>query len=134
MGCLGLIIPFAACALILGVLLWRGANSNLRKVETENVAIGLATALRAYAEEYKSFPTGTDAAILRALTGANKRGIAFLTLDAGRINAAGQPIDLWDRPYRFDLSEPFKPRVWSAGPDGKDDAGAEGSDDITSWR
>ena len=50
------------------------------------------------------------------------------------MNAKGELTDPWGTPYRFDLSDPKSPRVWSCARNRKDDGGAQSSDDIVSWR
>lgn len=44
--------------------------------------------------------------------------------------------DPWGRPFLYRCPARYSDRgydLWSMGPDGKDDAGAQGSDDITNW-
>ena len=46
------------------------------------------------------------------------------------------PLDAWNNPIQYELAEDEKtetmrPRIWSSGPDGKDDSG-EG-DDVNNW-
>ena len=53
---------------------------------------------------------------------------------AKRFNAQGEYVDLWKHPYRIDVSNPQSPNVYSFGENGIDEGGAEGSDDIASWR
>jgi hypothetical protein len=94
----------------------------------------LRAALRFYKEEYGAFPAGDAAQILAALRGRNDREIIIYEARSGTVNPKGELIDPWGTPYRFDLSDPEKPRVWSCGKNRRDDGGAEGSDDIPSWR
>lgn len=69
-----------------------------------------------------------------ALLGENPRKIVFFAGPEKNFTPHGEYLDPWGTPYRFDLSDPKAPRVWSCGPNRKDEGGAEGSDDIVSWR
>jgi len=45
--------------------------------------------------------------------------------------------DPWGRPYLYRCPAKFSEvgyDLWSRGPDGRDDEGAEGSDDVVNWR
>jgi hypothetical protein len=77
---------------------------------------GLSSALGAYNAEYGTLPTGTAAEVMNAFRGENPRKIP------------------WGTPYVLDLSKPEAPRVWSCGPNRRDEGGAQGSDNIVSWR
>jgi hypothetical protein len=66
--------------------------------------------------------------------GANPRKIVFIEVRETRINTQGEFVDPWGTPYRIDVSKPDAPRVWSCGPNRKDENGADGSDDIVGWR
>jgi hypothetical protein len=95
----------------------------------------VSSSLKAYLTEYGEMPTGTNAEIMAKLMGRNPRKIVFCDLKGpNRLNKNGELIDLWGTPYRFDTSDPKNPRVWSCGPNRNDEGGAEGSDDIVSWR
>jgi len=93
-----------------------------------------SAALKAYFTEYSEGLTGTNAQVMTVLRGQNPRKIVFFDSAARDFNSQGEFIDPWGTPLRFDLSKPETPRVWSCGPNRKDDDGAEGSDDIASWR
>ena len=94
----------------------------------------LIAALQRYAREYGAPPTGQAPQALRKLRGENPRRIAFFKATARAYDSQGELLDPWGTPYRFDLSDPQNPRVWSCGKNRRDDGGAEGSDDIPSWR
>ncbi len=100
------------------------------RTQINNVVV----ALRLYRVEYGESLTGENAYLTRTLHGQNLRGIVFLASKKESINRSGEMIDFWGTPLRFDISDPKNPRVWSCGKDRRDDGGAEGSDDITSWR
>jgi hypothetical protein len=102
--------------------------------ETRSFVDGLLHATNAYATEYGSPVSGSPAQILATLRGDNPRKIIFFDTVARCINGQGELIDPWGTPYRFDLSDAEKPRIWSCGRNRKDEGGAEGTDDIASWR
>ena len=73
---------------------------------------------------------------MNTLRGANPRKIVFFDgKPTAKFNSPqGAFLDPWGTPYRIDLSNPEEPRVWSCGPNRRDEGGAKGSDDIVSWR
>ena len=90
--------------------------------------------MKSYFTEYNEALTGNNAQVMTVLRGENARKIVFFDAHPQDYNSQGELIDPWGTPYRFDLSKPDAPRVWSCGPNRKDEDGAEGSDDIVSWR
>ncbi len=94
----------------------------------------LAEAVKSHRREYGSYPAGDNAQIIATLRGENPGKVVFFETPSTWINPKGELIDPWGTPYRFDLSDPTKPRFWSCGKNRRDDGGAEGSDDIPSWR
>lgn len=101
--------------------------------EAKNGVVMCLTALRNYKLEYASLPPGDHVGIIATLRGANPNHIVFLELAAKKFTARGEYLDPWGTPYRFDLSDPAMPRVWSCGKDRQDNDGAKGSDDIVPW-
>lgn len=122
--------------LLFFIQIWESLHfaKTVRKAETKTIEAGVLTALKAYATEYGYSLTGNPVQMFAALRGNNQRKIIFFEVRSDRFNAQGELIDPWDTPYRFDLSKPDAPRIWSCGPNRKDEGGAEGSDDIVSWR
>lgn len=110
------------------------ANRHRPRAEARSFVVALLSATKAYATEYGSPVSGSHAQILAALGGNNQREIVFFDTAASRFNAHGELMDPWGTPYHFDLSDLKQPRIWSCGPNRKDENGAEGSDDIVSWR
>lgn len=101
----------------------------------------LATAIKGYYTEYGSFPTGTEREIITTLRGGNPHKIVFIELAASQLDD-GLFVDRWRHPYHIRILPPKDDRpssqpavhVWSDGPNGLDQQGAEDSDDLTSWR
>jgi len=110
--------------------IYRNARTALTR-DRENQVV---TAIKAYIAEYGTPVSGGPAQMIAQLSGQNQRKIIFIEIRQGGINANGELIDEWGTPYRFNISKPDAPRVWSCGPNRKDEGGAEGSDDIVSWR
>lgn len=93
----------------------------------------IATAIQGFQIEYSRVPNGDAAEILRVLAAMepgdakqNPRLIQFV--DSGMVNRT----DPWSQPYRIQCrstdSGGYDIRVWSCGPNGKDENGA--GDDI----
>lgn len=104
------------------------------KAEVRNSMESFVAGVKQYRTEYGHFPFGGNAEIVAALRGKNPRGFTFFAIRPDSINTDGAFTDPWGTPYRLDLSNPENPRVWSCGKNRRDDGGAEGSDDIPSWR
>lgn len=125
--------------LLVLIVTWLGPIFNSTTITTRTglangVCSGLSTSLKAYASEYGELPGGTEAEILRILGGRNQRGIVFFETVRGSLSERGELLDPWKNSYRIDTTSPGAPRVHSIGKDGIDQGGAEGSDDVVSWR
>jgi hypothetical protein len=92
----------------------------------------LASAINQFRTEYGFHPMGSNAEIIKALRGDNPRKIVFFEAPSQSYNEQGEVIDPWGAPLLFDIRDGQEPRIRSIGPDGKDNAGAPDSDDITS--
>jgi len=103
--------------------------ADLRKAQIEVEA--LASALRAYLQEYSRWPVGNAAegdvniTIVKILTAhpdartQNPRGRIFLRLNTVATNASGAVIDPWGNPYRFALDSDMSGGIGNAhDPDG----------------
>lgn len=112
----------------------REQSLEVKRSVARNDTFTLVAAVKNYITEFGAPPAGGDAAIMTALRGANPRKMVFFEMDARRINARGEFFDPWGHPYRIDVSDPKAPAVYSFGKNGIDEGGAEGSDDIVSWR
>ena len=89
-----------------------------RRVEARNLIQSFDTACRAYNAEYGHYPMGKPAGIVVALTGKNLRSIVFLKLRERDVNQAGELIDYWKTPFRFERVSDGEPlQLTSAGPD-----------------
>jgi hypothetical protein len=74
--------------------------------------------LVAYRRVVGEFPVGEDnRQIVRALLGANAKRMPVLPRDHSRLNAAGELVDAWGRPFFFHLISREQVEVRSAGPD-----------------
>ena len=104
------------------------------RAHAKSDVIQLCQALKQYHVEYRAMPPGNHAGILAALRGNNPRRIVFFETLPEKFNTRGQLIDPWGTPYQIDVSNPAFPWAYSFGRDTRDDGGAPGSDDITSWR
>ena len=72
----------------------------------------------AYRARFRGFPVGEEnAAFIRALTGHNPGRIALLPPDHPAIDAHGQLLDRWGKPFFFHLLDREAVEVRSAGPD-----------------
>lgn len=98
----------------------------------------LSLALTRYQEQYGRFPAGDQASVIKALTRGNPEKIKFIELPPRDLNKKGEYIDPWGTPYKIipipTQDDPNRLGVYSFGQNKKDDQGAEGSDDIVSWR
>jgi hypothetical protein len=99
---------------------------------TKSNVSGLAIAVQAYKQEYGRWPE--VAFMYRKLLGENERGIVFWEPTRKHQRPDGSMNDFWGHPIIFDGIVDNKPRFHSIGKDGIDQHGAEGSDDIVSWR
>lgn len=132
----GLFIAMAA--VVLGILFYvnmpREQSLTEKRAVARNDVMTLVAAIKNHIAEYGASPIGDNAHIMAALRGTNARQIVFFEMDADRINALGEFFDPWGHPYRIDASNPEFVWVYSFGKNGIDEGGAEGSDDIASWR
>jgi Type II secretion system (T2SS), protein G len=112
---------WALVALLLAAaVLWPPINSSPRKSPVAQAMWTLArleTGCKGYRLAYESFPAGDNAAIARALSGANPRKANFLNFTSQDLNTSGEVIDPWGTPYKFELQDGKPPSIRSAGPD-----------------
>lgn len=87
-------------------------------------------ALKAFHVTYASYPAGNLAQISASLRGTNRQEWVFLNVPGQSLNDAGELLDGWKHPLRIILTNPAGPVVYSVGPNGRDDGGAPGSDDL----
>lgn len=117
-------------------LLFGSGNKPANRITVKDLALLdvdiIQEALRQYIATYGNLPTGSDAEVFRALSGANAGKTVFFQFDPARILPTGAFIDRWKTPLRIDRAHPNGPVVYSCGPNCKDDHMALGSDDIVS--
>ena len=71
-----------------------------------------------YRIRFRSFPVGEDnASFVNALTGRNPSRLAFLPKNHAAIDAQGQLLDRWGKPFFFHLLGRDALEIRSAGPD-----------------
>ena len=87
-------------------------------------------ALKAFQVTYASYPTGNLAQVSASLRGSNRQGLIFLNVPGRSLNDAGELVDAWKHPLRIILTNSAGPLVYSVGPNGRDDGGEPGSDDL----
>jgi len=123
--------------LLLGVAiaispLWDSQQSKVKVIAKRDTELFLA-GLEAYHAEYGEYPSGDNRTLIHILKGDNPNKIQFVDLPEKSFNAHGEFVDPWGHPYRVDLSNPSKIRIWSIGKDGKDAPDDPASGDIRSW-
>ncbi len=83
------------------------------KVEVGTLALNL----RDYGHRFGGNPSGTNAEIVKALTGRNPNSVRFLASELSRLNGQGELVDRWGTPYFFHQLSKEHTEVRSAGPD-----------------
>ena len=106
----------------------------MKRAFAQNDLMTITSSLKFYIVEFGASPVGDQAQVMVALLGKNPRQIVFLEGDSKRFNPRGEFVDPWGHPYRFDASNMDFVWAYSFGENGIDEGGAEGSDDIASWR
>lgn len=81
------------------------------------VVDSLALNLRQYQLRFGGNPVGTNAEIVRELTGGNAKGAIYLPTDLQRLNDRGELIDEWGTPYFFHQESAERMEIRSAGAD-----------------
>lgn len=124
----------ALAAIACGVVASTMARSALLRAEADLSAI--ATALEAYQRHYGDYPRTTDPVrLLESLTGTRgpaggtTTGPDFIGTAVGLSPEASSVMqDPWGNAYRYryDASWNGEYVLWSAGPDGRDESGADG--------
>jgi hypothetical protein len=113
----------------------RLGRQTAKTAQTRQEVAKLKDAISGYYRTFGEPPGNPRARVLfSSLSGINPKGIVFFSAGYSRFNADGELIDPWRHPYQLDINDPYNPRIYSFGPNGRDNHGAEGSDDIVSWR
>ncbi len=81
--------------------------------EADNIALNI----RHFGQRFGGNPVGTNAEIVKTLTGDNQAKAKYLTGDLVRLNGNGELIDQWGTPYFFHANSATNMEVRSAGPD-----------------
>jgi|GEM_PF-1035524 len=124
----------AACIVALFLPLMDVPSKNvLNVVQAKNDLFMTTTAIKAYHSDKGAIITGGNVEIVKVLRGKVGEDTVYLEPPPKELNSAGEFIDPWKTPYRLGMSADGFPWAYSCGPDGKDDGGAPGSDDIASW-
>ncbi|MHA3775074.1 hypothetical protein ACXR0O_26430 [Verrucomicrobiota bacterium sgz303538] len=125
---------FVFFGLILPLVRRRNPPAAYRAVAARYYANQLVLAMKAYYDEFGSVPIGSNAEIMRTLFGYNPRKITFFEISSPWVSPGGELVDPWGMPYCIDISDPTKLRIYSFGPNKRDEGGIEQSDDVVSWR
>lgn len=75
-------------------------------------------AIEVFRNEYQTFPTGSQAQVIAALSNNNPRRTHFLEIRSDAMNKRGEFCDPWQTPYRITTTG-TNLEVRSAGPDRK---------------
>jgi hypothetical protein len=85
------------------------------KIEADALALNI----RHYSQRFGGNPVGSNAEIVREMTGGNLKGATYLPTELKRLNDNGELIDAWGTPYFFHQNAANYMEVRSAGPDKK---------------
>lgn len=114
-----IIIVVAACACLwicLHLLTPFLVGNGRGKTATTHLEEGqLADAIASYATVFQSYPTGENAAVIKALAGENPQHVKFLNLETNSTNRDGQLVDLWNTPYKISFNSTNSFTIVSAG-------------------
>jgi hypothetical protein len=86
-----------------------------RILQAKNDIAGLEAAISRYKVTYGSVPRGSNAEIVKQLTGDNPQKICFLS--ARSLSQTGELIDPWGKPYAITYSSDAGVLVRSSGKD-----------------
>lgn len=104
----------------------QGHNVSRPRVEI----MAIAAAAESYKADHGHYPTGDEATVARALTGAKPDGKLYLEWPARNIAPSGALLDPWGTPYHFKSGEFLE--IQSAGPNKRfEDPSVAGRDDIS---
>jgi hypothetical protein len=116
---------------VLTPLMTQLGRQTAKSAQARQEAAELRAALIRYQRTYGQSPGNSKAKILfNELAGINPQGIVFFKAPYSRFSSEGELVDPWRTPYQIDLKDPYNPRVYSFGPNLRDDHGAPNSDDV----
>jgi hypothetical protein len=144
----GLIIGYFCVAGLVASLLLQAVSQTKKEAKVTQAHVEakkIQQAVKAYYTDNNKLPDSKgNVALIKALTGANPRQIAFLEVAASSLKD-GTFVDPWAEGYAIELDSDYDNSVtvgdqpvrdicavWSFGPNRKDEKGI--GDDITSWR
>jgi len=105
---------------------WR-VNARMARLDTD--IQNLFDGLQQYKEHVGTYPTGSNAQLVKALRGQNPKNIIILVSRKNELNAKGEFIDPWGTPFRIYFSD-TSVLIRSAGPNGRfDDSSVVEADD-----
>ncbi len=85
------------------------------KIEADAIALNI----RHYSQRFGGNPVGSNAEIVKEMTGGNPKGATYLPPELKCLNDQGELIDTWGTPYFFHQNAANYMEVRSAGPDMK---------------
>ena len=115
-GLIALLLVLVLCVLIISLNGFQRAKnvSSVARCKAELATIEIV--LPTYRTNYNAFPTGDHIAVMKTLRGANPGGIYFLEVSPRSLSKAGEFLDPWRVPYRFEFGSNGTVRVSSSGP------------------
>ncbi len=91
-------------------------NARMSKLNTD--VENLFTGLQEYKEHVGTYPTGSNAQVVKALRGQNQKNIIILVNRKNELNDKGEVMDTWGTPLRLYFSD-TSVLIRSAGPNGR---------------
>ena len=79
----------------------------------------LAMLFADYASVFRRVPLGTHREMVAALRGENPRNVRYIPDGHPAVNAQGEIVDRWKRPFFFHVISRDAVEIISAGPDGE---------------
>ncbi len=132
-GC-AIFLVLLVVALVGGGVWWGYSAYQKSRPETKAMEQGrqLSAGLQRFQRDWGKLPRGPLPEVVAALRGRNPPGIVYFNPPAEQLNALGELIDPWGTPFRI-VAADGSARVYSCGPDRRDDGGASTSDDIQTF-
>jgi hypothetical protein len=129
-------VIFAILLVLVGGLFFprHSGPSRSRPVIAKVEVIQLGLAMKSYHSDYGEWPARADssgAEFVAILAGQNPRRIVYMEFPDRIVSNRCPFLDPWGSPFHVRVGSGLAVRVWSNGPDRKDDRG-EG-DDIGNW-
>jgi hypothetical protein len=103
------LLSYVACVLF--------PHATRSTVETDAIMSSIGQAVDAYRQEYGQLPSSVNRDLVDELTGQNAKGTPFMDFSPRRLNRAGEVVDAWGTPLRFEWLDGRSVQITSAGPD-----------------